>query len=276
MEYSFNINHAKKYGVNEAIIIKNFQFWITKNKASGIHNHDGRTWTYNTLEAFTELFPFWSERQIRTVIQSLIKQEVIIKGNYNKVGYDRTTWYAFSEEVTFLTDGLDISDKSKRHICQIEETELSNGSDTSVAPIPDSKPYNKPDSKPNIPPNPQRGDVPRKRLTAGEKKKVRVTENTEQMVRIGSWFKRSANTLWTVYESEALEMVNPTDKEIVEMGRYYTAELKDGYYKRKSIDTLLNNWNSELDKARNYQSISIQDDLEKARKLGLTLEQFRQ
>ena len=34
MEYSFNIHIAKKYGVDEAIMIKNFQFWILKNEAS--------------------------------------------------------------------------------------------------------------------------------------------------------------------------------------------------------------------------------------------------
>ena len=53
--YSFNKEHAKKYGVSEAIVIKNLQFWISKNMANNYSCHDGRTWTYNTISAFQEL-----------------------------------------------------------------------------------------------------------------------------------------------------------------------------------------------------------------------------
>ena len=34
MIYSFDSGVAKEYGVNEAIMIANFQFWIKKNKAN--------------------------------------------------------------------------------------------------------------------------------------------------------------------------------------------------------------------------------------------------
>ena len=34
MEYSFNIEHAKEYGVEEAIFLKNLIHWIRKNKAN--------------------------------------------------------------------------------------------------------------------------------------------------------------------------------------------------------------------------------------------------
>ena len=59
MEYHFNIEYAKKYGVDEAIMIQNFVFWIMKNKANHTHQHEDRTWTYNTKKAFVALFPFW-------------------------------------------------------------------------------------------------------------------------------------------------------------------------------------------------------------------------
>ena len=41
MEHHFNIEYAKKYGILEAILIDNFQFWIAKNRANGKHFHDG-------------------------------------------------------------------------------------------------------------------------------------------------------------------------------------------------------------------------------------------
>lgn len=100
--FSFDVQTATDYGVDEAIMIQNFIFWIEKNLAGGRHYHDGRTWTYNTQEAFTFLFPFWSYKQIRRIVDSLIKQNVLITGNYNKHSFDRTLWYAFKDQDKWL------------------------------------------------------------------------------------------------------------------------------------------------------------------------------
>lgn len=71
MLYSFNVNIAVEYGVEEAIFLHNLYFWIAKNKANNKHFYEGAFWTYNSLEAFTELFPFWSQKQIRRIIKKL-------------------------------------------------------------------------------------------------------------------------------------------------------------------------------------------------------------
>ena len=60
MDYSFNAEIAQIYGVDEAVFIHNLYWWIAKNEANGRHYYDGRTWTYNTMKAFSTLFPFWS------------------------------------------------------------------------------------------------------------------------------------------------------------------------------------------------------------------------
>lgn len=132
MEYSFDIEHAKRYGVDEAIMIKNLQFWIMKNKASRKHEHDGRTWTYNTAEAFAELMPFWTPKQIRRVLDSLKMQGVLLIGNYNLTAYDRTAWYAFLDESIFLNT-------------EIHFPKSGNGFPQTGRPIPDNKPDSKPD-----------------------------------------------------------------------------------------------------------------------------------
>tara|TARA_R110002096_G_scaffold212268_1_gene399646 strand:+ start:318 stop:1088 length:771 start_codon:yes stop_codon:yes gene_type:complete len=95
MEYSFNTEHAERYGVSEAIVIRNLLYWISKNKANNKNEFDGYTYTYNSVKAFTTLFPFWSERQIGRILKSLEEQNVIKIGNFNKAKYDRTKWYAF-------------------------------------------------------------------------------------------------------------------------------------------------------------------------------------
>lgn len=126
MNYYFDIVIAQELGVNAAIVINNLQFWIKKNEANGKHFHDGRYWTYNSVKAWKELFPFWTERQIRKTLEDLVEKSIIIKGNYNGVKYDRTLWYAFSDY------GISVL-----QTCQMKVTDLSNRSDKNVEPIPD-------------------------------------------------------------------------------------------------------------------------------------------
>jgi len=131
MNYNFDIEDAQKYGVNEAIMLNNFKFWLRKNHADQVNIHDGRVWTYNTKKAYTLLFPFWSEFQIKRILQSLIDQDVLMTGNYNKAGYDRTLWYA-----AVHSDTLEIDIRRNR---PMDKTESSNATDGIVRPIPDRK-----------------------------------------------------------------------------------------------------------------------------------------
>ena len=94
MNFSFDGEFAKEHGVNEAIMYQYFSYWIAKNKANDKHFYDGYTWTYNSQKALTELFPFWNRAKIQRIISSLENQGLLIKGNYNQLSYDRTTWYA--------------------------------------------------------------------------------------------------------------------------------------------------------------------------------------
>ena len=97
-EGQFKVRDAKTYGITEAILLYNLRFWITKNKASGKHCYEGRTWTYNSHKAFSELFPYLSESQIKRAFGNLVKQGAILKNNFNKKRYDRTNWYALVDE----------------------------------------------------------------------------------------------------------------------------------------------------------------------------------
>ena len=98
MYHSFDIDLAEAYGILEAILLNHFQHWIKHNAANGKHYHDGRYWTFNTVKAFAELFPYASAKQIRTAIDKLIKADIIMTSNYNKTTYDRTLWYAFTDK----------------------------------------------------------------------------------------------------------------------------------------------------------------------------------
>ena len=142
MDYSFDVDHAKAYGVKEAIMLRNLIFWIRHNRANRKNVHEGHTWTYNTLKAFAELFPFWTVKQIRRILDSLITQGVIVKGNHNARAYDRTCWYALADE--------SLLDPTVRPNGQMEKPKRAEGSAQTGAPIPDSNPDRKPGELPRL------------------------------------------------------------------------------------------------------------------------------
>jgi hypothetical protein len=95
--HSFDIEHAQLYGLREAVLISNLHYWVSYNYANGTHQHDGRTWTYNSVNAFEALFPYLTYKQIRTSLETLITLDVLERGNYNKNPADRTSWFAFTD-----------------------------------------------------------------------------------------------------------------------------------------------------------------------------------
>jgi hypothetical protein len=102
MHLSFDSEVAAQHGLNEAILIHCVQFWIRKNRADGRHQHEGRTWTYQSAKSFTKLFEFWSRQKAQRTVQSLLDQGILIKGNYSTSWSDRTNWYAFADECKWL------------------------------------------------------------------------------------------------------------------------------------------------------------------------------
>ena len=137
----FSVEDAEKYGTDEAIMLQNIKFWCRKNAANRKHIHadsDGkmRSWTYNSGKAFSRLFPFWSERQIRTILTKLKNAGAIDSANHNKVAYDRTLWYCVLGD-EFIVDASEKDDESILQNGQMEETEQSNRKDRNVSPIPD-------------------------------------------------------------------------------------------------------------------------------------------
>lgn len=125
MQHSFDIDIAKDYGIIEAILLNNMWFWIEKNKANGTNYYDGYYWTYNSTRAFSELFPYASQRKIQNALKHLIDEDILQTGNYNKLAYDRTLWYAFTKKGECIMQ--------KR---EMDYTKKENGLYENVQPIP--------------------------------------------------------------------------------------------------------------------------------------------
>ena len=141
MVHSFDVEHAKEYGIAPAILIHHLQFWIAHNRANKQHYHDGRTWTFNSVKAFEELFPYLSKDQVRRALDHLRDRKVIVVGNYNTTPYDRTAWYAFSDESKFLPSQIDLADLPNENG---SDAKSLKGADGSTGVATDKTPYSPP------------------------------------------------------------------------------------------------------------------------------------
>lgn len=153
----FNSNIAIQYGLNASTFIQALSQWTFNNLANKRNLHDGYCWSYNTLEAFGTIFPWWGKRQLETIISGLVKQGLVVKGNYNKHRYDRTCWYALTYKAMEFYPELITQDNLKallgtispkwemetpdfgnNKILENHFTKMRNGVHENVTPIPTS------------------------------------------------------------------------------------------------------------------------------------------
>jgi hypothetical protein len=96
MEHHFNTTIAKSYGIEEAVLLHHFYFWIVKNAANKKHFHEGLYWTYNSKKAYADFFTYMNETKIFRIIKHLEEEGIIVKGNFNEDKWDKTNWYALT------------------------------------------------------------------------------------------------------------------------------------------------------------------------------------
>lgn len=137
MKHLFDVDVAVEYGVNAAVLLENLAYWVKQNEANETNYHNGYYWTYNSRRAYQELFPYMSKRQVDTAFQKLIDGGLVITGNYNKLTYDRTLWYALTPK-----------GKSILHFGVMDNPETGNGKAENGQPIPNINTGGKPPKKP--------------------------------------------------------------------------------------------------------------------------------
>ncbi len=102
--HTFDVETACQSSLEESVFLGNMTHWVIVNRSNQRNFHQGRTWTYNTLDAFTKIFPYWSVGQIRRIIDKLLERGLIVTGNFNEDNRDQTKWYAFADEETWFGD----------------------------------------------------------------------------------------------------------------------------------------------------------------------------
>lgn len=80
-------------GSDRAVILQQLHYWLNKSGKQ----IDGRYWVYNTIAEWHEQF-YWikSAKTISNHLKKLEEMGIILTGNYNKMGFDRTKWYTIN------------------------------------------------------------------------------------------------------------------------------------------------------------------------------------
>lgn len=140
--HSVDVELAKKVGFDEANMLGFVAYWVKNNRDNNRNFYDGRYWTYNSAQALTEQFPYWTRRQISGLLEKLEKVGAIIKGNYNKNKFDRSSWYALTDKFMYLIGAEMDETNTEIHFTKTEMDETN----TEIIIGNNYKPIDKPNS----------------------------------------------------------------------------------------------------------------------------------
>lgn len=99
IHHSFSIEYATLFQSSDmAIFLHHIEYWLRYNSSMKKNWKEGRYWTYQTFEDMHGHFPYWTVKQLRLIVSKLMKMGILIKGNFNKNTFDRTSWYSIDYE----------------------------------------------------------------------------------------------------------------------------------------------------------------------------------
>ena len=142
--HMFDVQDAIDHSIEKAVILYHLKFWLEHNRANNTNFHEGHWWTYNSAEAFATLLPYLTRSKIARMLRELEKDGVILVGNYNKKGYDRTKWYSMPcYSSLFKSEQCNVQNQT------MQCSNLDNAMFKNEQPIPDVNTDGKPVGKPD-------------------------------------------------------------------------------------------------------------------------------
>lgn len=100
--HSFRVDIATKYGIAEAILLGYFYHWIKVHEKNETNFYDGKYWTFDTVRGLVEKMPYFTRSTVHRAIKKLEENKLILTGNFNKISYDKTTWYTLTDDGMLL------------------------------------------------------------------------------------------------------------------------------------------------------------------------------
>ena len=105
--HSFNVNVAKKVGVNKAILLQYIEFWVDKNKANKVLIYEGKAWVYHTASGFEEIFSYMKANTIAKYLVELEKERYLHSSQNIEKGKNRNNrvkYYTLGDAYFSITE----------------------------------------------------------------------------------------------------------------------------------------------------------------------------
>ena len=103
-KHSFSVEFAERFGIVEALLLDYFFFWInnSQKKKEKDKYHDGRYWVYGSVRKIAEAHPYLSFSKVHRALKKLEEAGAIKTDAFNKMRWDKTTWYTLTDEILDL------------------------------------------------------------------------------------------------------------------------------------------------------------------------------
>lgn len=97
-KYYYSVHVAKEISLEAAVVFTHLCIYVdyARREHADRKYHNGVYWTYASRKSIHDKLPYISQSSIYRALCALIEHGYIIKGNYNKTGYDRTCWYTIT------------------------------------------------------------------------------------------------------------------------------------------------------------------------------------
>ena len=125
-KHSFSVEFAERYGIVEALLLDYFFFWInnSEKKKEKDKYHDGRYWVYGSVRKIAEAHPYLFRAKVHRALKKLEEAGAIKTDAFNKMCWDKTTWYTLTDEILALSQN-ETGGVSKRNRLSQNETGVS-------------------------------------------------------------------------------------------------------------------------------------------------------
>ena len=125
-KHSFSVEFAERFGIVEALLLDYFFFWISNSqkKKEKDKYHAGRYWVYGSVRKIAEAHPYLSRAKVHRALKKLEEAGAIKTDAFNKMCWDKTTWYTLTDEFLDLFQN-ETGGVSKRNRVSQNETGVS-------------------------------------------------------------------------------------------------------------------------------------------------------
>lgn len=147
-KHSFSVEFAERFGIVEALLLDYFFFWInnSQKKKEKDKYHDGRYWVYGSVRKIAEAHPYLSRAKVHRALKKLEEAGAIKTDAFNKMCWDKTTWYTLTDEILDLSQN-ETGGVSKRNRVSQFETGVSQNETTIPIQTPIQTPIQEDDGE---------------------------------------------------------------------------------------------------------------------------------